>query len=84
MAFLKLQPQQSFFSWKAVCQNIDFDTPPASCWGLQQNLCHNALKKEHGKKYEIGFARKTRVFTFQTYTFFTGTCISFKPYTLRV
>ena len=83
MAFLKLQPQQ-FFSWKAVCQNIDFDTPPASCWGLQQNLCHDALKKERRKKCEIGFAREARVFTFHTYTFFKGTCISFKSYTVRV
>ena len=52
--------------------------------GLQQNLCHDALKRERRKKCEIGSARETRVFTFQTYTFFKGTCISFKPYTVRV
>ena len=28
--------------------------------------------------------RASRVFTFHTYTFFKGTCISFKPYTVRV
>ena len=52
--------------------------------GLQQNLCHDALKRERRKKYEIGSARETRVFTFQTYTFFKGTCIPSKPYTVRV
>ena len=52
--------------------------------GLQQNLCQDALKRERRKKYEIGFACEARVFTFQTYTFFKGTCISFKPYTVRV
>ena len=41
-------------------------------------------KRNTGKKYEIGFAREARVFTFQTYTFFKGTCISIKPYTVRV
>ena len=61
-------------------------THPPLCFlgGLQQNLCHNALKTERGKKYEISFAREARVFAFQTYTFFKGTCISFKPYTVRV
>ena len=61
-------------------------THPPLCWGegLQQNLCHNALKTERGKKYEISFAREARVFTFQTYTFFKGTCISSKPYIVRV
>ena len=49
-----------------------------------QKLCQDALKKERRKKCEIGFARETRVFTFQTYTFFKGTCISSKPYTVRV
>ena len=50
--------------------------------GLQQKMCHNALKTERRKKYEINFAREARVFTFQTYTFFKGTCISSKPYTV--
>ena len=49
----------------------------------KQNLCHNALKTERGKKYEISFAREARVFTFQTYTFFKGTCIPGKSYTVR-
>ena len=47
-------------------------------------MCHDARKKEDGEKNEIGVARETRVFTFQTYTFFKGTCISSKPYTVRV
>ena len=52
--------------------------------GLQQNLCHDALKRKRRKKCEIGFSREARVFTFHTYTFFKGTCISFKPYTVGV
>ena len=61
-------------------------TPSLRCKkrGLQQKMCHNALKTERGKKYEISFAREARVFTFQTYTFFKGTCISSKPYTVGV
>ena len=47
-------------------------------------MCHDALKTERGKKYEISFAREARVFTFQTYTFFKGTCIFCKSYTVRV
>ena len=46
-------------------------------------MCHDARKKEDGKKYEIGVAREARVFTFQTYTFFKGTCIPGKSYTVR-
>ena len=37
---------------------------------------------EDGNKYEIGVAREARVFTFQTYTLFKGTCISSKSYTI--
>ena len=51
--------------------------------GLQQNLCQNALKWERRKKCEISFAREARVFTFHTYTFFKGTCIPSKSYTVR-
>ena len=47
-------------------------------------MCHDALKTEHREKCEMDFAREARVFTFQTYTFFKGTCISFKPYTVWV
>ena len=68
----------------AVCQDINFDKPSSLCWGLQQNLCQNALKWERRKKCEISFAREARVFTFQTYTFFKGTCISCKSYTVCV
>ena len=39
-------------------------------------------KRSAGKKYEISLAREARVFTFQAYTFFKGTCISSKPYTV--
>ena len=55
-------------------------TPSLRCkkGGLQQKMCHNALKTERGKKYEISFAREARVFAFHTYTFFKGTYISFK------
>ena len=41
-------------------------------------------KRKTAEKYEIGVAREARVSTFQTYTFFKGTCISFKSYTVRV
>ena len=59
-------------------------TPSLRCkGGVQQKMCHNALKTERGKKYEISFAREARVFTFQTYTFFKGTCIPSKSYTVR-
>ena len=68
----------------AVCQNINFDKLPSLCWGLQQNLCHFSCKKGTLEKNEIGFAREARVFTFQTYTFFKGICISCKSYTVRV
>ena len=46
--------------------------------------CAMMHEKRKTGKNEIGVAREARVFTFQTYTFFKGTCISSKPYTVRV
>ena len=70
---------------RGCIQNVHFDTPSIVLGGgLQQKMCHNALKTERGKKYEISFAREARVFAFHTYTFFKGTCISSKPYTVGV
>ena len=46
-------------------------TPSLRCkkGGLQQKLCHNALKTERGKKYEISFARERAISPFKPIRF---------------
>ena len=57
---------------------------PSLCFlGAYSKTCAMMhTKRKTAKKCKQGYARLARVFTFHTYTFFKGTCISFKPYTV--
>ena len=59
-----------------------FATPRLKRGGLIAKLVPLCTKKGRRKKKKKGTAREARVFTFHTYTFFKGTCISSKPYTV--
>ena len=69
------------FQTKPYTPNLyDYQALNLNCVGFEGNAC--TLEKRIGVKGE--YAREARVFTFQTYTFFKGTYISFKPYTVWV